>query len=357
MSTAIAISRDKKLAKALRAGLLGSATNVTTAPTADALPKNGTATLLAVHADANVDQHLHTCVARAPSDARMIAVMPKPNLGAIVDALQVDQRVAAVVTVDRADKATISRIASALSGSAVFGLTRFVGDETEVHSAVLSSFGDKLRCLDQIEELAKSHQVRAKYREAILQCADEMLMNALYIAPREAATAGELELGRDKQSVVARAQRAVEVQYAHTRDTMWVAVRDQYGSIRRDTLLEQWQETIRAHENKRDTEDHSLGVYIMSNSSTSMHLHLAPGVATEVVCSFDLKAPKLQLREIEFVEERDAKRIAELKSAAAVVTESGTSETGETGTRSPIVLVAAGLGVIVLVLLLAVLLR
>jgi len=357
MSTAIAISRDKKLAKALRAGLLKGADEVTTATNVDSIPKNGKATLLAVHVDKNAEQQIRTCLARLPNDAKLIVVVPKSQLRAIATALQTSAQVCAVVTVDRATKATMSRVAAGLAHGDVFGLGRFLPDDSEVHSAVLGSYADKEACLEQLEAFAKTNQIRAKYRDAILQCTDEMLMNALYIAPREATTTSQIQLTNDKQSLVARAQRSVEVEYALTDKSMWVCVRDQYGSVQRRNLLDQWEETVIAHEDASDTGDHALGIYIMSNASTSMHVHLAPGVATEFVCSFDLKAAKLQLRELEIVEEQDAGRIAELKTARQLTAETSFADPSEGDSRSPIFLVAAVLAVVVAILVVALLLN
>lgn len=356
MSTAIAISRDKKLAKTLRAGLLKGVADVTTAASVDGL-KKGNHRLAAVHVDGGaVDEQIRGCLSRVAKDAQLIVIAAKSDLRAFAHALQTSPQVAAVMTTGRADHNNTARAARGMSEGNVFGLHRFVGDDAEIRSAVLTSYADKLACLDQLERFAKSHQIRAKYREAMLQAADEMLMNALYIAPREATTTSQIDLTTDKQNLVARAQRVVQVEYAYADDTIWVAVRDHYGSIDRRRLLRQWEDTLIAHEDSSDTDDHALGLYIMSNASTSMHLHLAPGLASEVVCSFDTRAAKLKLTELEIVEETDGERLAALKAARDTAPETTAAATGA-DQRSSMVWLVAVLVVIAVVLVIALALR
>lgn len=349
MSTAIAISRDKKLAKTLRAGLLKGVTDVTTAASVDALDNKSGHRLAAVHVDDDAAEQIRDCLGCVSKDAQVIVIAAKSDLGAFARALQTSPQVAAVMTTARADHGNTARAARGMSEGGVFGLRRFLGDDDEIKSAVLTSYADKLACLDQLERFAKSHQIRAKYREAMLQSADEMLMNALYIAPREVTTAD----GGGKQTLRDLAQRRVQVEYAYAGDTLWVAVRDYYGSVDRDRLLRQWKDTLDAHEDASNTDDHALGLYIMSNASTSVHLALAPGVASEFVCSFDTRAAKLKLQEFEIVEETDAARIKSLKATRDRAPETTIAGTGEEAQRSSIMWLVAVLAVIVVVLVIA----
>jgi hypothetical protein len=54
----------------------------------------------------------------------------------------------------------------------------------------------------------------------------------------------------------------------------------------------------------RKTGGAGLGLYLMASSSTGMFFHVLPGVATEVVCTFDLEAGKLQLERFGFFLEK-----------------------------------------------------
>ena len=292
----------------LREGLKQAVENVTAALSVDLLPQIGASDIVALHAHEAVDQAV---IDQLPGTAYVILVLDNAKVDDFASLLTIEDRVVAVI--DAADVTTeaVAAIARRVTSGGVFGLEDRIPAGTEIHTLHIESFTQKLACLERIKKFAKNSKVRGKYREAIVQCADEMLMNALYVAPNEAsaATPGQ-EL--DKATIAARAQQPVVVKYAVAAQKFYLSVSDTYGTLDRDTLLRRWRHAIGA---QREGGESALGLFIITNSSTSVSFNELPGVATECVCSFDLKAAKLELEEFGFYREIDAAAIDALENA------------------------------------------
>lgn len=178
-----------------------------------------------------------------------------------------------------------------------FGLERWVPEGTEVHTVRVASYEDKLTCIDAIDCFAADHGLRGKYREAIGACVDELVMNALYAAPRVAAAGGERA---SAETIAARARRGVQVSWALADKTLFVSALDSYGSIDRHAMLA----ALTAGG------DGGLGLTLMAGSCSQLWVAVAPGDVCECVCGFDTRAPRLQLAELGFVEVTDPDDIA-----------------------------------------------
>jgi hypothetical protein len=147
--------------------------------------------------------------------------------------------------------------------------------------------------------------VRRKYRESIDQCLDEMLMNALYDAPVD-------EDGRPifadiptKTRISLRLEQKAIVQSACDGQRFAISVRDAFGTLDRDTVLRYLHKCLRATEQiDRKAGGAGLGLYMMVNATSELYFNVLPGVATEVVCVFDLSAPRLVLDGFGFFVER-----------------------------------------------------
>ncbi len=303
----LAISDDPDVATILREGLKHAVENVTTALAVDLLPQIGAADLVALHAHEAVDQD---AIDQLPGTAYVILVIDNAKVDDFADLLTIEDRVVAVLDTANVTSETIAAIARRVTSGGVFGLEDRIPAGTEIHTLHILSFTQKLACLERIKKFAKESKVRGKYREAIVQCADEMLMNALYVAPNEAAAATPAQ-ELDKETIAARAQQPVVVKYAVADSKFYLSVSDTYGTIDRDTLLQRWSHAIGA---QREGGESALGLFIITNASTSVSFNELPGVATECVCSFDLKAAKLELEEFGFYREIDADAIEILKT-------------------------------------------
>jgi hypothetical protein len=100
-----------------------------------------------------------------------------------------------------------------------------------------------------------------------------------------------------------RTEHGVTVQYACDGKQFAVAVRDAFGTLARATVLGHLHKCLHAEQPiDRKAGGAGLGLYLMVNAATAVTFHVMPGIATEVICRFDLEAPRLALAQLDFVQ-------------------------------------------------------
>lgn len=352
-STAIVVSEDLDVTDTLRTGLEKIVGRVSTVPAVEVIPESPPAAIVVIHVSRGVDGDAKKSVAAIPHKCPVIVALGGNDLADVAAALDASPQVVGVLTAERATPDSVAELARRAIRGNIFGLAAKVPNGTRIHEVPVVNYDDKLRCIEQITRFAKESKIRGKYRDGIAQCVDEMLMNALYEAPREASMGSLSALEMDKAKIAARAQQPVLVQYAYADGILYLAVRDSYGSLRRDALLEHWRHAMDAQKDGDDALEGGLGLYIMSHSSTSLVFNEIPGVATECVGSFDVRSPKMQVQELGLLRETDRHSIAHLTAELERQTPKPVpvEEIELAGPNRNAVLLLIGLAVVVVVLL------
>ncbi len=302
----IAISADKSVAKRLGLGLRAAGGAVETYESLDSLPKGKIqAALVVIYVDGPAPGPLPDVVRRLDEDASLIVVLPKSNLVDTVAAMQASDRVSGILIADELTTDAVSAMVSRVLYGDIFGLEKVVPWGTRVYSMLVGDYQEKSVCIAQISEFAKLMGVRRKYRESIEQVLDEMLMNALYDAPVDADGKQMFADIPTKTRISLRMEQKAVVQYSCDGETFTLSVRDSFGTLDRNTVLKYLHKCLHAEQQiDRKTGGAGLGLYIMANTSTLFLFNLLPGVATEAVCTFDLTAPKVQLKHFGFFDEK-----------------------------------------------------
>lgn len=302
----IAISPDKAFAKRLSIGLKAAGGSVETYPGPDALARGEIhAALLVLHLDGEVADSLPEIAKRLRDDASILVILPKSDLNKTVGAMERTRALAGVLIADTMTTADLAAMATRILHGDVFGLEKLVPWGTRIYSTLVGDYQEKSVCISRISEFAANMGVRRKYREAIEQCVDEMLMNALYDAPVDSDGKQIFAEIPTKTRISLRMEQKAVVQYACNGERFIVSVRDRYGTLDRQTVLHYLHKCL--HEEQqidRKTGGAGLGLYIMSNATTSFLFNVLPGMATECVCAFDITAPKVQLKTFGFFTEK-----------------------------------------------------
>ncbi len=249
-------------------------------------------------------------LARLPGTCPVIAVLPRPDLAAAVRIFQASARVAGVIAADaedpHIDPRRLAAMAARIVDDDVLGVARLLAPGTAIHTCEVGDFRDKARCMAQIAELVETAAVPRRLREPIEQCADEMLMNALYDAPVDARGRHVFAGVPARTRILWRTQHRVLVEYACDGRQLAIAVRDASGSLARRTVLDHLHKGLHAAQKvDRKAGGAGLGLYLMANAATAVHFHVLPGIATEAICTFDLAAPGPRLAELGFLVQRD----------------------------------------------------
>jgi len=302
----IALSADKAFAKQLGTALKAAGGAVEIHSTAEALGRGELqAALVVVHAEGELEAAIGDLAARLPADGRLIAVLPKSDLVRALAIMQLSERIAGITVAEPWRSSDLSGMATRLLLGDIFGLEKMVPWGTRIYSQLVGDYQEKSLCIAQVAEFAETMGVRRKYREAVEQVVDEMLMNALYDAPVDDQGKQIFAEIPTKTRISVRMEQKVVVQYACDDKTFTVSVRDSYGTLDRETVVRYINKCLHSEQQiDRKTGGAGLGLYLMANSTSRMFFNVLPGVATECVCSFDLESPKIQLQKLGFFHER-----------------------------------------------------
>ena len=302
----IAVSPDKAFGKQLVIALKAAGGAVDLHASLEALGTGELqAALVVLHLDGELAAAGPTIVGRLTSDTRVIAILPRTNLAAVVDIMQSSDRVSGMMVAEELDSRLLSAMAARVLNGDIFGLDKLILWGTQIHSHLVGDYQEKSLCIGQISEFAELMGVRRKYRESIEQCVDEMLMNALYDAPVDEQGKQIFSDIPTKTRISLRVEQKVVVQYACDGKQFAVSVRDAFGTLERSTVLRYLHKCLHNEQQiDRKAGGAGLGLYLMTNSSSQVYFNVLPGVATEAVCVFDLETPKLQLESFGFFHEK-----------------------------------------------------
>ncbi len=302
----IAVSPDKAFGKQLATALRAAGGAVEVYATLDGLGRGDLqAALVVLHLDGELATAAAELLPRLTGEARVIAVLPKANLAAVVDIMQSSDRLSGLLVAEELDTRELSAMATRVLNGDIFGLEKMIGWGTMIHSALVGDYQEKSLCISQISEFAEQMGVRRKYREAIEQCVDEMLMNALYDAPVDEQGKPIFSEIPTKTRISLRVEQKVVVQFACDGHRFAVSVRDAFGTLERNTVLRYLHKCLHAEQQiDRKVGGAGLGLYLMVNSATTVFFNVLPGVATEAITMFNLETPKLHLQHFGFFTER-----------------------------------------------------
>ncbi len=301
----VAIAADKAFSRKLAAGLMAAGGTVETAAALDDLAKGEiNADLVVIHVPAGSTSLVSQVNARLRKDAGLIAVVDHSSIEQIVDVMK-SGRVSSVLVADDLKPATLSATATRLLYGDVFGLEKTMPWGVKIYSTLVGDYQEKSVVISAVSDFATAIGVRRKYRESIEQVLDELLMNALYDAPVDAAGKQMFADVPTKTRISLRMEQKAVVQYACEGDLFALTVRDSFGALKGDVIVKYLDKCLHAEQQiDRKAGGAGLGLYIISNAATQFVVNIFPGVATEVMCTFDLTAPKVQLKHFGIFYER-----------------------------------------------------
>ncbi|HEY5948538.1 MAG TPA: PEGA domain-containing protein [Kofleriaceae bacterium] len=302
----IAVSSDKQFGKQIATALKAAGGAVDLHVRLDDLAKGEiSAALVVLHLEGELATAAAEVLPRLAGEGKVIAILPKSNLAAVVDIMQSSDRIAGILMQENFDSRQLSAMATRVIAGDIFGLEKMITWGTVIHSQLVGDYQEKSLCIAQISEFAEHMGVRRKYREAIDQCMDEMLMNALYDAPVDEQGKPLFQEIPTKTRISLRVEQKVVVQYACDGKQFAISVRDAFGTLERNTVLRYLYKCLHSEQQiDRKVGGAGLGLYLMVNSATTVYFNVLPGVATEALCVFDLETPKLQLEKFGFFNEK-----------------------------------------------------
>jgi hypothetical protein len=240
------------------------------------------------------DELLARTLSKLRNGAFVVVVAARATLDSITRYLN-DQRVGHVIIGDELERGVFVTAQKLLTGD-LFGIEKYLPDGTDVHYVRLRKFQDREKAVDSVIQFAASVRMRRQVRDAIAAVCEELLMNALYDAPVDDAGNKLFEKLQPRLRTKGPSPKPVSLRYAATPTQFAIAVRDRFGTLTKDTLLHYLDKCLsQSDQIDRKTYGAGLGLYVVANAAVGYVVNIAPGVATEVVCTFD-RGAKTPLR-------------------------------------------------------------
>ncbi|HUS28955.1 MAG TPA: hypothetical protein VMZ53_10600 [Kofleriaceae bacterium] len=236
---------------------------------------------------------LQTLVPKLRDRAHVAIITPKASLGDLTKYLR-DDRINHVIAGDEDLENGVSVTAGKLLTGDIFGIEKYLPENTPVHYARLRDFEGRGKAIQTVLDFAEESKIRRQVRSAIGTVCEELLMNALYDAPVDADGKQIFAEVDPHDRTKTRSPRPVSIRYAATEDMFAVAVRDRFGRLAKNTILAYIEKCLTSgNQIDRKTYGAGLGLYLVANAAATYVVNVAYGIATEVVCTFDrgAKAP------------------------------------------------------------------
>lgn len=153
-------------------------------------------------------------------------------------------------------------------------------------SALLASSHRRVARLERVADFFAGQDVHPKTIETITDVAEELLSNALYDAPREA---GYFSAPMSRTSTVELPpEMACEIRYGIDRDRLFVRVRDPFGALTRQRLLDVLERCRRKEVPFDESRGGAgLGMWRVFSAASSITVHVIPGRLTDILVWID----------------------------------------------------------------------
>jgi hypothetical protein len=176
----------------------------------------------------------------------------------------------------------------------IFGLEKYLAWGVLVREREVMSYDDKRDALLEVSEYAKDMGARRQTVARIESVCDELLMNALYDAPALRYGVRPRISERSRAGVGPLGGEPAVLRYGCDGRHLAVSVRDNYGELRKEAILDNLARARAEKGTPQSPDDDGrgagLGLYFILSSVTRFIANICPGVMTEVVCLFDIKA-------------------------------------------------------------------
>lgn len=199
------------------------------------------------------------------------------------------------------DEKELVATCSKLVSENFFGLEQYLPvRHLDIREQRITGSADRYHALDVLAEYLQNLYCTERMISLISTATDELLMNAMFCAPTDAA-------GNHKYDVVDRAsplsllaEEHVTLRYACDGHNVLVSVADNFGSLARQTLIEHlhngWlgqQKAVRW-----DTSGAGLGLHLVFTSAAQLIVNVESGVRTEFIMTFYVREGLRRLGEM-----------------------------------------------------------
>lgn len=175
----------------------------------------------------------------------------------------------------------------------VFGIEKYLSVHgVRIHHHQIRGTNERLAALEQFHEFLNRLQVHNSLIPRIKTVADELLMNAIFSAPRDASWNSKYETRDRSESLVLEPSERVHLRYACDGRHVVVAVSDSFGKLDRETILRYLDAHFHGErsEMERKAGGAGLGFSMVFGSVTQLVFNVKPCECTEVIALFYVRS-------------------------------------------------------------------
>ena len=181
----------------------------------------------------------------------------------------------------------------------IFGLDKYMRTwGIKIHEVEIEGTASKPCVMERLEQFLDQIDCYGAVKGAVLLVADELFMNAVFNAPRDAFGRPKYATwARDREVVLEPHERAT-FRFACDGRHVGISAKDQFGGLERDVILRYLKQSFTG--GSADVEEKAggagLGLHMIFNSITQLVFNVEVGVATEVLALFYARSGSLAFK-------------------------------------------------------------
>lgn len=174
----------------------------------------------------------------------------------------------------------------------IFGIEKYLSTwGIQINEHELGGTDDKRAVIGELEDYLDEIDCYGAIKNAVLLVADELMMNAIFNAPRD--TDGNPKYSnRHRESLELEPSERVTFRYACDGRNVALSVSDKFGSLDREVIVKYLQRCFSGDpaEMEEKRAGAGLGLYMVFNSITQLTFNIQAGVSTEVIALFYVRS-------------------------------------------------------------------
>ncbi|HEY4181316.1 MAG TPA: PEGA domain-containing protein [Kofleriaceae bacterium] len=212
-----------------------------------------------------------------PDSAPVLVVAAALDLAAAVEVMRGNSRVVGMTEAAEGAPAVLALAQKFLDGA------KPVAGATKVVDAASRS-----TAIGELRAAAIAAGLGGARVDAVEQCADELLTNALYAAPIDATGARVFAGHTPRDRLDLRTQYEVTVEHARVGNRFVMTISDAFGSLDRWRVLDRLHAVARDGDTvERKAAGAGLGLFLVASECNGVSIEVVPGARTTITCELE----------------------------------------------------------------------